>query len=349
MIGPTLSPRALNRAVLARQMLLRRADLPPERAVEQVAGLQTQYAPSGYVGLWSRLREFRRPALTDALTAGRVVQAWVMRATIHMVSAADFPLLAAAVREARRAMWVRAERRAADLDTAALAAAVRRVLADGPLPQAALVRALDAEGFPRWTWPGAQLWVDLVRVPPAGTWEKPRAGVFGLAPPSGAEVGAGEELLVRRYLAGFGPASAKDVASFCGWTVWQARAVLGRLELRRFADEAGGELFDLPDGLLPGPEVAAPVRFLHTWDASLLVHARRAQVLPEVHRPRVFATTMPQSVPTFLVDGQVAGTWRWVPDGAAGHVAPSPFHPLPRAARRELDAEAERLAAWWAG
>ncbi|MGE3661260.1 MAG: winged helix DNA-binding domain-containing protein [Pseudonocardia sp.] len=349
MIAPMLSPRALNRAVLARQLLLERVEPVAERAVESVleavAGLQTQYAPSGYVGLWSRLRGFRRAELTGALTAGRVVQAWAMRATIHMVSANDFPLITAAVRQARRTWWLRAEKRAADLDTAALAAAVRRILADGPLAQAALVAALAAEGFPRWTWPAAQLWVDLVRVPPSGTWEKPRAGLFGLAPAAAADVGAGEELLLRRYLAAFGPASAKDAASFCGWTVTQVRAVAARLPLRRFADEAGGELLDVPDGPLPDPQEPAPVRLLPTWDATLLVHARRAGVLPEAYRPRVFATTMPQSVPTFLVDGQVAGTWRYL----EGRIEPSPFHDLPRATRRELDAEAERLGAWWAG
>lgn len=344
-----LSSRALNRAVLARQLLLERAELPPERAVERVAGLQTQYAPSGYLGLWSRVRGFRRAALTDALAAGRVVQGWVMRSTIHMVSARDYPLLTAAVRAARRRWWLRADKRAADLDTAALAAAVRRHLADGPLRQAELVAALEADGFPRWAWNGVQLWVDLVRVPPAGTWEKPRAGVFELAERwmPGAEpesdVAAGEELLVRRYLGAFGPAAPKDVASFCGWTVTEARAVLARLELQRFRDEAGGELVDVPDGVLPDPNAPAPVRFLPTWDATLLAHARRAQILPEADRAQVFATSMPQSVPTFLVDGQVAGTWRHTD----GRVVPAPFRDLPEAARRAVDEEADRLTAWY--
>ena len=142
---------------------------------------------------------------------------------------------------------------------------------------------------------------------------------------------------MRRYLGGFGPASAKDVSSFCGWSVTATRRVLQRLELRRFRDESGGELFDLPGAPLPPADTPAPVRFLGQWDAVLLVHARRAQILPEEHRPVVFATTSPQSVPTFLVDGQVAGTWRHV-DGA---VRCEPFHELPRAAARELQEEAE--------
>jgi hypothetical protein len=131
----------------------------------------------------------------------------------------------------------------------------------------------------------------------------------------------------------------KDVASFCGWTLTEVREVLARLELRRFRDEAGGELFDTPRAPLPPADTPAPVRFLGQWDATLLVHARRAQILPEAYRPRVFATSMPQSVPTFLVDGQVAGTWRYTD----GRVRWEAFDEV--RARAEVDAEAERLGA----
>jgi hypothetical protein len=134
------------------------------------------------------------------------------------------------------------------------------------------------------------------------------------------------------------------VASFTGLPVTAVRAVLARCAVRTFRNESGGELVDVPDGPLPDAATPAPVRFLGTWDATLLIHARRTQLLPEVYRPRVFATTMPRSVPTFLVDGQVAGTWRYVD----GRVETSPFHDLPAAAHRELDIEAERLAAFHA-
>jgi hypothetical protein len=305
-----LSARELNRAVLARQLLLERSPLPPVKAVERVAGLQTQYAPSGYVGLWSRLVGFRRADLTDALAARR--------------------------------LWVPP----AGLDMARVAEAVRGYLAPGPLTQAELQRHLATDGFPRDTWRGVQLWVDLVRVPPAGTWEKPRAHVYGLADewlrratPVTEE--AGRELLAARYLRGFGPASVKDVASFCGWTLTEVREVLARLELRRFRDEAGGELLDVPRAPLPPADTPAPVRFLGQWDATLLVHARRAQILPEAYRPRVFATSMPQSVPTFLVDGQVAGTWRHVD----GRVRWEAFDALTARSRAAVDTEAERLGA----
>lgn len=346
MTEQVLSTRQLNRAVLARQLLLERSPLSPERAIEQVAGLQTQYAPSGYLGLWSRLAGFRRPALTDALLAGRIVQAWVMRCTIHMVSARDYLPFTEAVRAPRREWWLRAATQHAELDMPAVAAAVRCHLADGPLKQAELQAKLAADGFPRAAWPGVQLWLDLIRVPPAGTWGTPRAHVYGLAehtvaaPDPVPTEAAGRQLLVERYLRAFGPASVKDIASFCGWNITITRAVLAGLELRRFRDENGGELVDVPGAALPAADTPAPVRFLGQWDAVLLAHARRAQILPEHYRPEVFATSMPQSVPTFLVDGQVAGTWRYV-DGA---VRCEPFHELDGATREALAEEADRLA-----
>jgi hypothetical protein len=358
-----LTARALNRALLARQLLLDRAELPPDRALAAVCGLQTQHAPSGYVGLWSRTAGFRRADLTAALHRADVVQGWVMRSTIHMVAAADYAPFTEAVRAARRAHWLRAEKRAAGLDMPAVAAAVRRHLAEGPLPQARLVALLaddfrrdeigvSSPRFPNVAFAGAQLWVDLLRVPPAGTWDRPRAQVFALAehvlgatggvPADAVPPDAARDLLVACYLRAFGPASAGDVASFTGLPVADVRAVLGRCAVRHFRDEAGGVLVDVPDALLPDPATPAPVRFLPTYDATLLVHARRTQVLPEAYRSRVFATTMPRSVPTFLVDGQVAGTWRY----GGGRVVTTPFDDLPAAARRALDAEAERLAAF---
>jgi len=213
-----------------------------------------------------------------------------------------------------------------------------------------LVALLEEQGYPRVAFAGAQLWVDLVRVPPAGTWERPRATVYGLAehvvpgPPPPADVA--RDVLVTRYLRAFGPASAGDVASFTGLPITEVRAVLARCRLRRFRDEDGRALVDVPDGPLPDPGTPAPVRFLGTWDATLLVHARRAQILLEAYRSRVFAVSMPRSVPTFLVDGRVAGTWRYAGGRGDGQVVVSPFHDLPVRARRELDAEADRLAAF---
>jgi hypothetical protein len=348
--GRVLSTRALNRALLARQLLLERSALPLARALEQVGGLQTQYAPSAYIGLWSRLRDFPREALTAALQRRRAVQATLMRQTIHVVSARDYPPLAEAVREPRRAWWRRVQGRQVEgLDMEAVAALLRQRLAAGPRRQAELVALLAAEGYPTAAWSGAGLWLDLVRVPPSGTWQQRRADLYGLAeewlgPWKVTETEALEHL-VRRYLGGFGPASAQDTASWAGVPVATVRPALERVGVRRFRDEQGRELFDLRRAPLPDPDTPAPVRFLPTWDATLLVHARRTQILPEQHRSLVFNTRTPHSVGTFLVDGAVAGSWRH----ERGRVRLEPFGPLDRRARRDLEQEAERLAAFHAG
>jgi len=192
-------------------------------------------------------------------------------------------------------------------------------------------------------WSGLGLWIDLVRVPPSGTWGRRRADLYGLAddwletsPPSEAE---GLEHLVRRYLGGFGPASVKDMASWAGLSVRTLAPVVERMSPRRFRDEQGGELLDVPRAPIPDQDTPAPIRFLPTWEAMLLVHARRTEVLPEEYRPLVFNTRTPHSVSTFLVDGRVAGTWRY----EGRRVRWAPFEPLPRVARREVEQEAKRL------
>ena len=183
MTDRVLSTRALNRALLARQLLLERSRLTLVEALEQVAGLQTQYAPSAYIGLWSRLHDFGRSALTTALEQRHAVQATLMRGTIHIVSARDYHAFAAGVRQARRDWWRGTTRRSrlADAPLEEVAARVRSVLADGPLRRAQLVAALEGAGFDKALLGAAGLWVDMVRVPPSGTWEKRRADLYGLA------------------------------------------------------------------------------------------------------------------------------------------------------------------------
>jgi hypothetical protein len=347
MPDPVLSPRRLNRALLARQLLLDRSGLALTQALETVAGLQTQYAPAGYLGLWSRLEGFRRTALTAALEDRSAVQATVMRATIHMVSAGDYWPFAIATRPSREQWYLRAATtllRGVDMDRA-----VRRVredLADGPRRHDELLAGLAADGIPRTAWNGIAQLVHLVRVPPSGTWEQRRANHYALAEQWLGEPAVDEATaivhLVRRYLAGFGPASQADVASWTGLSATALKPALAEIELRRFRDEAGRGLIDLPGAPLPDEDAPAPVRFLPVWDANLLVHARRTGILPEPYRPRIFNTKTPHSVPTFLVDGAVAGTWRY----EEGRVALEPFEELPAKTRRAVDDEADRLAAW---
>jgi hypothetical protein len=326
-----VTERELNRALLARQMLLERVDAPLPRVVESMGLLQAQYAPSMYIGLWSRMRGFSRADLDRALAARSVVQATLLRVTIHLASREDFWPVALAIREARRTLWLRLR---TDLTVEAMIGAADRLRAafadaDGGTLQrkeieALLGRPADAVGA----------WLDLVRVPPSGTWVHRRAHTYGLAedwvgPPTEPDAG----LLVRRYLGAFGPARPREIADWAGLRV-------GDLDLAGVERRDGG-LVDLPGLPLPDPETPAPVRFLPTYDAILLAHARRANVLPEEHRSRVFNIKMPQSIPTFLVDGQVAGTWKY----ADGRVVCSPFGKLDAAVRRELSDEAERLAA----
>jgi hypothetical protein len=349
-----LSERELNRSLLARQGLLERSDGPLPRTIERVGGLQAQYAPSMYVGLWSRMRALDRDELTRALERRRVIQGTLMRVTIHLVARGDYWAFALATRAARRTLWLRSRR--GMIEERAMRAAADLVAArleiSGTLARKEIEELV---GKPRAE--GVGLWVDLVRVPPSGTWERRRADLFARAldwvgparPLIRGEPGVltGEQAvdhLVRRYLAGFGPASREDVVSYTGLTKADLAPVLDRLALRRFRSAGGDELLDVARGPLPDPDTPAPVRFLPTWDATLLVHARRTGILPEEHRKKIFHVRNPHSLPTFLVDGAVAGTWRH----DKGTIALEPFGALDARARRELEAEAERLAAFHA-
>ena len=338
-----LTQRELNRALLARQLLLERARTPIPKALERIGGIQAQYAPSMYIGLWSRLEAFERDALTRALERRSVVQGTIMRATIHLVSKADYWPLTAGIRASRTAWWERVHRSADPRMMKAAARKLRRFLADGPRRRKEVEEHLGRE-----LALGVGAYVDIVRVPPSGTWEQRRADLYGLAEdwvgPERVTPEDGLELLVRRYLAGFGPAYKTDVADFAGVPIGKVGPVLERIELRRFRDEAGKELLDLPRAPLPDLDTPAPPRFLPVWDATLLVHARRTLILPEEYRPLVFNTKTPHSVNTFLVDGQVAGTWRY----ESGKVRLEPFDGVPRKAKRALDDEAKRLAAFHA-
>jgi hypothetical protein len=331
--------------LLERQFLLsrRREGLP--RALERLAGIQAQYAPSMYIGLWSRLAEFERDSLTRALERRTVIQATLMRSTIHLVSARDYWPFAAGTRDARWESWQRAYRRGPS--PRAMLAAARKLeqeLTGGPRTRAELLDGIDAARFG-----GASTRLNLVRVPPAGTWERRRADLFGRAedwigpapPVSAAE---GIDLLIRRYLRAFGPASVADVASWAGMQLTPVKAALEKMELRQFRDEQGGLLLDVPRAPLPDADTPAPARFLPTWDATLLVNCRRTQILPEEHRPKIFHVKKPQSETTFLLDGAVAGTWTQ----DRGRVRLHPFGRLSRADRDELEAEAELLAAFTA-
>ncbi len=341
-----LTARQLNRALLDRQLLLERSTLPLAEAIEHVGGLQTQYAPSGYVGLWTRLADFRRAALTEALEDRSVIQASLIRTTIHMVSRGEFWLYAMGVREPRRRWALRIPATAAGQggEAAMLEAAqrMREALEDGPKSVKELGEL--GAGFVG----NLGLWVDLVRVPPSGTWERRRADILGLAEtwvgPSDATEAEGLTHLVRAYLRAFGPAAWRDIATWAGISLEEAKLGGASLALTTYHDEAGRPLVDLEGASLPEPDVAAPVRFLPHWDANLLVHARRAGILPEAFRSRVFHVTKPFSVGVYLVDGVGAGAWSL----RDGHIVLDPFRDLTAAEARDVEREREALEAFHA-
>jgi winged helix DNA-binding protein len=346
-----VTTRALNRALLARQGLLERHPPGIARALERAGGIQAQYAPSMYTGVWSRMEGLERAALTRALERGTVVQATLMRSTIHLVSARDFWPFADGVRRSRREWWRRVTTdRPSDTAMRAAAERLREAFAsaDGGVLRRAEIEALLGKPVAR----AIGMWIDLVRAPPSGTWERRRADLYALAdawvdPPAGSmeeRERAGAEHLVRRYVAAFGPAAPGDVAGWAGIPVAALEEAFASPRLRRFVTGDGAELMDVPRAPLPPADTVVPVRFLPTWDATLLVHARRTQILPEDYRPRIFHTKNPQSVPTFLVDGAVAGVWRF----EGGRVELEPFRSSGPGVMRALREEAERLASFLA-
>ena len=334
-----LTQRELNRATLARQLLLERRRVPLARAVERVAGLQAQWGPAPYVGLWTRVAGFRREALERALLRRQVVRAVLMRGTIHLVSHADYAVFGAAV---GTPPWLRPELAAVGDE---LHDSVRAFGAE-PRTRAEVTEFLRREhGVDLST--GEALWYAmrirgrLTHAPESGLWRAQGKTRYVVVPHEPAEPNVARVELVRRYLAAFGPATRADVAEWSGLRVRECAPALDALEpLRRFRDERGRELLDLPRTPLPPADAPAPVRLMPRFDNLVLSHRDRTRVLADEHRGAVIEGGWVKS--TFLVDGFVAGTWE-VEDG---RVRVEPFAPLPRAARRELADEAARLEAW---
>jgi hypothetical protein len=346
-----LTTRELNRALLARQLLLRRERLGIARAIERVGALQAQWPPSPYVALWARLAGFRREQLMRALERRQVVKATLMRTTLHHVTARDYLAYAGELLRRRIAsVEAQLEKLPGGPDVDRLVAELERHVAEEPRSRPELLALLGQpklvvdERRPWLVWHLLSARAGLVQVPPSSRWRLHTSGVrFATAEQwLGGEGAAGEEAvlhLVRRYLAAFGPAARADAAQWTGLPVSALEPAFARLPLRRFRDERGRELYDLPRRPLPDASVAAPPRFLPMWDSTLLAHADRTRILPEDHRKTVIRGNGDVQ-PTFLVDGFVAGTWR-VQDG---RVELEPFEPVPRRLRRELEAEARALA-----
>ena len=349
----TLTLRELNRATLARQLLLRRQRVSPTRAIERVAGLQAQWPPSPYLGLWSRVEGFRQEDLVRAVARRHVVKATLMRTTLHLVTAKDYLAYAGLFRE-RRVEWARQQlgALAPDSDIDRVAERLAELAAERPRTRPELLALL---GQPKLTPEDRQPWLfwyllvamaGLVNAPSSSVWRSHTAGGRFVTARwwLGADGASGEAAashLLRRYLAAFGPATRADVAQWSGLPLKMLEPAFARLELRRLRDELGRELLDLPRAPLPAGDIPAPPRFLPRWDNLLLSHADRRRVLPEEYRKVVIAKNG-DVAQTFLIDGLVAGTWSL----EQGRVRLEPFAPLPRLAARELQDEATRLEAF---
>ena len=349
-----LSDRELNRALLARQLLLKRSAITPAAAIEKLAGLQAQWSPAPYIGLWSRLSSFAISDLEQALTKRTVVKATLMRGTLHLVSAKDYPALSVATTQSRGERWAPEARRlkdAAKIYQAALrfakTARTRTELAD----------FLTSQGVtPELSRP--MLWWliasqgSLVHVPPSGSWGHHRAGDLIAADSwirahRAPEVAAAVRLIVTRHLAAFGPATVEDISSWSSIRTAPIRAALDELDpkIRRFTDPRGRTLYDLKGAPLPDADTAAPVRFLPKWDSTLLAYAapERVRILSETHRKIVIGKNG-DVAQTILVDGVVAGTWAIASKPRDATLTVNPFKKLARAEVAALADEGERLA-----
>lgn len=345
-----LTRRELNRATLARQLLLDRADRPVLETVEHLAGLQAQQPFSPYYQLWSRLRGFRPDDLARLLVGRSVVRIAAQRGTIHLLSVPD----ALGVRAWVQPLYLTDLRTNAEhakslagVDVDAVAAAARVLVEDEPRTMAELGEELS----PSWPDVGpahlahaARALLGLVQVPPRAVW-----GQSGQTRVTTVEQWLGRPLdpapsaaeYVRRYLGAFGPASVMDVQTWCGLTRLKAVVDELRPSLRVFRDESGRELFDLPGAPRPSADTPAPVRFLPDFDNVLRSHADRTRVVDDVNRKRMNRRNgvVPHAL---LVDGEVAGWWRL----EAGVLTVTPFRPLSGAETGAVEAEGRDLLAF---
>ena len=348
----TLTPRALNRATLARQLLLRREPVGAVEGLRRVLALQAQEAPSPYLALWNRVEGFDGTELDLAFVSQDVVKTQLLRITLHAVAADDYPVLHEAMEPTLRAARLYDRRfRTEDVSIEDTVALVPDLLAFAASPRRndeveAWLEARFGEPKPRIWWAMRQ-YGPFVHASTGGAWSfgtRPTyVGAFEQGRPG--DPAASTRHLVRRYLQAFGPATPADIAAFS--TIYRPPV---QAAVRELGDELvtldgpAGPLLDVPGAPLPDEDTPAPPRLLPMWDSVLLAYKDRSRIIPADYR-RVVIRSNGDVLPTLLVDGYVAGVWRPV-DGVIEATA---FHSLPDEAWAGLETEASALLAFLAG
>ncbi|MFE7805567.1 winged helix DNA-binding domain-containing protein [Streptomyces sp. NPDC057430] len=350
-----ISARGLNRSTLARQLLLRRENVGAADAVRRVVALQAQQPASPYLALWNRIAGFDPSELDEAFAHGTVVKTTLMRITLHAVHADDYQAFRTALHPVLRAGWLGDRFTVSGLTPADADTLVPELLAfaDRPRTNAEYEAWLEQRvgTAPKsGAWWGLRHYTPLLHAPTAPPWsfgERPSyvAPPDPPAPPTPEVSDAALGTLALRYLAGFGPASAADVAQFAMVQRARVRRVLTALgdELVRVEGPDGEELFDVPGAPRPDEDTPAPPRLMAMWDSTLLAYADRSRVIPPDYRPVVIRRNG-DVLPTLLVDGHVAGVWR----PAEGGIEATAFHGLPDEVWEGLAAEARSLTSFLA-
>jgi hypothetical protein len=350
--GTVLSRRALNRATLGRQLLLRRQRTSAAETIERLLGMQAQVPNNPYVGLWSRLDGFDPGELSSLLVDRLAVRTTLMRGTIHLVTARDCVALRPAIQPVLERMLMVGSpygKQLTGLDVEAVLVAGRALLDEQPRTSVEL-RGLLHERWPEYDAASlayaVQYLVPLVQIPPRALWGKSGRPIWAtadawLGQPVPTAPESGTEEMILRYLAGYGPASVMDVQAWCGRT--RLREAMERLrpQLCTFRDEDGKELFDVPDGLLPDPETPAPPRFMPEYDNALLGYADRRRVVDDVMRKLTFLEN--GYVSTVLVDGFVRAVWKLTVQRKSATLAVEPLASLSTQDRAAVAEEGERL------
>lgn len=346
-MSEVLSQQTLNRATLARQFLLERQTIDVVEAVSQLLGLQSQIPNPPYIGLWTRLQNFEREQLTQAIEDKKIVRAAMMRSTLHLVTAVDHqqfrPTIQPALERALRSFFGKKLKR---LDVPALVAEVRPFL-QSPRSKGDLKKYLlqshpdkDTEAMIY----AIRAFLPLVQVPPAGTWGTGTRADYVTAESYLGDLSQTDNLraLFHRYLRAFGPASVMDFQTWVGMTNMKRPLAPIVAELPSYENEAGKVLYDVPDGERPLADTPALVRYLPEYDNILIAHADRTRILPEEHYKKVFLSAA-RVRSTILVDGMVSGAWKIATKGKIATLTIEPFVPLRSEIRSHLEEEGQKL------